>query len=135
MLLRDYLEQLYQELEIKQKPKLNEKKFFSFNFSEAIQVAMKDLDPGVAMHAKICPCPEKKREDLFIFLMRANLLGQGTGGSRIGLDPEEKFLTLSLGLPYEMNYQSFKDKVEDFVNYLIYWRDEVAKIEQEETLL
>jgi hypothetical protein len=135
MLLRDCLEKLYDELEIELKPKLNEKKLFSFRLRGDVQVDLKDLEPGVAMHSKICPCPEKKREDLFIFLMRANLLGQGTGGSRIGLDPEEKFLTLSLGLPYEMNYQSFRENLEDFVNYLIYWREEIAKIEKEESLL
>lgn len=135
MLLRDYLEKLHEELEIDLKPKMNEKKIFSFIFRNDVQVDLKDLDPGVAMQSKICPCPNKKREDLFIFLMRANLLGQGTGGSRIGLDPEEKFLTLSLGLPYELNYQSFKENLEDFINYLIYWREEIAKIEKEESVL
>jgi hypothetical protein len=96
-----------------------------------IQVQLRDLEPGVSMQADICPCPKTKQEDLFIFLMRANLLGQGTGGSRIGLDNQEKSLTLSFGLPYEMNYQSFKENFEDFVNYLIYWREEVAKFEKE----
>lgn len=86
------------------------------------------------MHAQICPCPNRKREEIFIYVMRANLLGQGTGGSRIGIDPGEKFLTLALGLPYEMNYKIFKETFEDFVNYLIYWRDVVARLEKEETL-
>lgn len=135
MLLRDYLEKLYAELEIDLKPKQNEKKLFSFRLGDDIQIDLKDLEPGVAMHSKICPCPQRKKEDLFIFLMRANLLGQGTGGSRIGLDQEEKFLTLSFGLPYEMNYQSFRENLEDFVNYLIYWREEIAKIEKEESFL
>ena len=82
------------------------------------------------MRANISPCPYEEREDLFIYLMRANLLGQGTGGSRIGLDEEEKNLTLSLGLPYDMNYHAFKEAFEDFVNHLIYWRDTVAKFEK-----
>ena len=132
-MLRDYLEQLCKELAIEPIPKMNEHKIYSFNIGDQT-VRLKDLDPGVAMQGSICPCPERKREDLFIYLMRANLLGQGTGGSRIGLDSDEKFLTLSLGLPYEMNYQSFKENFEDFVNYLIYWRDEVTKLEREQNI-
>ncbi|MBU6446012.1 MAG: CesT family type III secretion system chaperone, partial [Verrucomicrobia bacterium] len=78
--------------------------------------------------------PKKKKEELFMYLMRANLLGQGTASSRIGMDPNEKFLTLSLGVPYEMNYQSFREAIEDFVNYLFYWRAKVAKFENEESI-
>lgn len=133
-MLRQYLELLCSELEIEPAPKLNEQKFYPFRFSEDLLVQMRDLEPGVAMHANICLCPETKKEDLFIYLMRANLLGQGTGGSRIGLDANEKFLTLSRGLPYEMNYQLFKESVEDFVNYLFYWREEVTKFEKETIL-
>lgn len=132
-MLRDYLAKLCKELAIEATPKLNEQKIYPFRLGNEI-IALKDLEPGVAMQAQISLCPEKKKEDLFIFLMRANLLGQGTGGARIGIDSEEKFLTLSLGLPYEMNYQSFKETIEDFVNYLIYWREEVAKFENEESM-
>jgi len=132
-MLRDYLAQLCQELEIDSVPKLNEQKFYPFRLGDEF-IALKDLDPGMSMQAQICLAPEKKKEDLFIFLMRANLLGQGTGGARIGIDQEEKFLTLSLGLPYEMNYQIFRETIEDFVNYLIYWREEVTKFENEQSV-
>ncbi len=132
-MLRDFLAQLCKELAIEATPKLNEQNFFPFRLGKEV-IALKDLEPGLSMQGQICLCPEKKKEELFIFLMRANLLGQGTGGARIGLDSEEKFLTLSLGLPYEMNYQSFKETIEDFVNYLIYWREEVAKFENEESV-
>jgi len=133
-MLKEFIDQVCQELDISP-PKRNEEKAFAFSLNKEIQVLLKDLDPGVAMQAKICPCPPKKREDLFIYLMRANLLGQGTGGSRIGLGSDEKFLTLSLGLPYEMNYRAFKENLEDFVNYLIFWQTEVAKFEKERAVL
>jgi len=132
-MLRDDLKQLCKELEIESVPQLNDQKYYPFRVGEEL-IAIRDLDPGIALQAQICLCPTKKREDLFIYLMRANLLGQGAGGARIGLDPDEKFLTLSLGLPYEMNYQKFKETVEDFVNYLIYWRDEVKKFENAESV-
>ena len=131
-MLQEFLKKLCGELDIAPVPKLNEKRFYSFRLAEGVEAQLRDLDPGVALTGDIISCPEKRREDLFIFLMRANLLGQGTGGCRIGLDPNEKVLTLSLGLPYELNYQAFRETVEDFINYLIYWREEVAKFENEQ---
>jgi len=127
-----FLDKLCAELSISPVPKMNEKKVFPFRFSAGTVVSVFDLHPGVALQAVISPCPLAKREDLFIYLMRANLLGQGTGGARIGLDEHEKNLTLSLGLPYEMEYPAFKEAFEDFVNHLIYWRDVVAKFEKNE---
>lgn len=132
-MLRDFLQQLCKELSI-DTPKLNEKKVYAFRLSKDVEVALKDLGPGVGLQGVVCPCPKGKREEIFIYLMRANLLGQGTGGAALGIDQDEKFLTLSLGLPYELNYKTFKESVEDFINYLIYWRDEVAKFEKEENI-
>lgn len=133
-MLRDYLDQICKELSI-DKPKLNEEKWYPFKLREDIQIDLKDLDPGVAMLSVMCDVPQKKREDLFIYLMRANLLGQGTGGSRIGMDGQEKSLTLSLGLPYEMNYTAFRESLEDFANYLVFWREEITKLETEKSIL
>lgn len=133
-MVQGFLEKLCAELSIAPVPKLNEKKFFFFRFAPGIEVSLADLHPGVTMQAEIAPCLTSRQEDLFIYLMRANLLGQGTGGARIGLDGDEKNLTLLLGLPYEMNYKVFKEAFEEFVNHLIYWRDAVAKFENEKTM-
>jgi hypothetical protein len=130
-MLQDYLEKLCKELAVT-KPKLNEQKVHLLHLGKE-SIAIRSLGDGLTMHAQICEIPQKKKEELFIYLMRANLLGQGTGLTRIGIDADEKSLTLSLGLPYELNYQSFKETVEDFMNYLIYWREEVTKFENEES--
>ena len=132
-MLTDFLERLCKELAIHSLPKRNELKIVPLRIGNE-SIALKDLDPGMALQAQICLCPEKKKESLFIYLMRANLLGQGAGGARIGLDSDEKFLTLSLGLPYELNYQTFKETIEDFVNYLIYWQNEIGKFESEQSM-
>lgn len=131
-MLQDFLEKLCKELAIAT-PKLNDQKHYLLKVTD-VPLAIKDLNPGIAIHAHICEAPKKKKEELFMLLMRANLLGQGTGSTRIGLDPNEKFLTLSLGLPYELNYQTFRESIEDFVNYLIYWQEVVAKFESEESI-
>lgn len=131
-MLREFLEKLCKELAINI-PKLNEQKIYPLSLGQEL-IAIRDLDPGIALQSQVCEVPKKKKEELYIYLMRANLLGQGTGGTRIGLDSNEKFLTLSLGLPYELNYQKFRESIEDFVNYVIYWREEVMKFENKETI-
>lgn len=98
--------------------------------NSTLSIDLHDLDPGFSLHAKIAPVTVKKREEFYSYLMRANFLGQGTGGARIGMDADENFLTLSHGFAYEMDYQTFKESVEDFVNYVLYWREETAKFKE-----
>jgi hypothetical protein len=57
-------------------------------------------------------------------------MGQGTGGGAIGIDPTEKFFTFSQSLPFEMNYQVFKESLEDFLNYITYWQEEIVRFNQ-----
>jgi hypothetical protein len=59
--------------------------------------------------------------------MEANLFGMGTRGAAIGLNKEENLLTLSLELDYNSSYKDFKEKLEDFVSILDYWRKEALK--------
>ncbi len=134
-MLEQFLKELCEELEITSIIKPNEKKLYELEVVSEVFVTFKDLNPGVWMEGKLFDSPKKKREDLFISLMQANLLGQGTGGSVIGLDKDEKFLTLSLALSYEINYRGFKDNLEDFVNYFLYWRDKIKKAKEEDSLL
>lgn len=94
------------------------------------KIEVTDLDPGVRFWTRITKIPAKKREELFIFLMRANFLGQGTGGAVIGMDHPEKYLTLSLDLPYEVNYEIFREQLEDFINFVDYWAEEVEEFER-----
>lgn len=132
-MLQDFLKQICVELDLP--PIEPVQKMADFQLNQGIDVQIRDLEPGFSFFSKICPCPPKKQEDLFLSLMRANYLGQKTGASRIGMSADEKFLTLSLGLPYEMSYRTFRETLEDFVNFLLYWREEVEKFEAQEELL
>lgn len=132
-MINEYLSLLSEELSIDPVLSLNEQKE-SYLSIAGKDILIRDLVPGFYCYAKITPLPEKKREDIFMQIMQANLLGQGTGGSIIGCDKNEKNLTLSLHIPYEINYSTFKEKVEDFVNYLLFWQDKIESIEKEALL-
>ena len=134
-MLKDFVAQLCVELDIESVPNISAEKSMTFWLTDQIGIEMKDLDPGISLHAKLCPCPSKRLEDLFLRLMRANYLGQETFQNRIGMSADEKFLTLSLGMPYEVSYRVFRDAVEDFANFVLYWREEIEKFEQQDNLL
>lgn len=129
--LQDHIHTLCEELDIHPKPTVNEKLQYKLILGSDIELLIQEFDNHAFVSSKIQKCPLEKKEELFIQLMEANLLGQGTGNSAIGLDPEEKFLTLSLILPYELNYTLFKETVEDFVNYLFFWREKIDTFEQQ----
>ncbi len=130
-MLKDRIKHLTEELELEMPKGDKENRTFSMILNPQTTIEMRDLSPGFSLKAPIGPCQANKREELFIYLMRANFLGQGTGGARIGLDADEKLLTLSYGFSYEVNDQVFKESVEDFVNYLNYWKDAIATFERE----
>lgn len=103
--------------------KNTQKTKFSISLSEEEEIFVDDLEPGLFLHVLLGTNILGTREDLYIHLMHANFLGQGTGKSIIGLDPEEKYLTLSYLFPYEIDYTIFKGMLEDFLNYSTYWKE------------
>ncbi|MBM3207822.1 MAG: type III secretion system chaperone [Chlamydiae bacterium] len=129
--LDKYLDQLSSDLELEPFDKKKDNQgFYTVRLADDICLYMKDLFPGLMMTSQLIECPESKREVLFIYLMKANFLGLSTGGSAIGLDKNEKYLTLSRIITYDINYKSFKEIIEDFANYLDLWRQEVKRHQQ-----
>ncbi len=133
-MLQEMISEVCTELEMSM-PKLNDKKAYGFQIRKDVEVEIRDLQPGASFNARIAVCPNKRREDLFILLMKANYLGQSTGLARIGMSSDEKYLTLSSGFPYELTYRAFRESLEDFVNFLLYWREEIAKFETQNTVI
>lgn len=126
MLLEKYIAQLCKDLNLAAAASLDERKMQHLTLG-TIKVSMRELDPGIYFHSPLAPVPSVQKEELFMLLMKANLIGQGTGGSTIALAEDESFLTLSLGLPYELNYKTFKETLEEFANFADYWKKEIGK--------
>lgn len=128
-MLQKLVEQLFQELGLGI-PLLDEQKLFHLKIS-GFDIALQEMEPYFYISSNIGALPPQKKEEFLMRVMKANFLGQGTGGGVIGLTENESFLTLSLSLPYEVNYITFKESVEDFTNYLDYWKKEIIKHEAE----
>jgi len=134
-MLQPLLNELHTELEILPVPQVSEHQEVTFTLRDDISVNLRDLKPGISLSAQIAPCPTPRREELFVKLSKANYLGQLTGAARIGLSTDGKFLTLLAGMPYEMSYRSFREALEDFINFLLYWRSEIEQFERQQSVI
>ena len=133
MHIEQLIENLSSELKLKLIPKKDEKGLYQLKIGFSPQISIEELELGVFFQAPILPISQKvNKEDLFIYLMKANLLGQGTGGSVIGIDSSEQFFTLTLILPFEINYRIFHESLEDYLNYIDYWKEEITTFMKEE---
>lgn len=124
--LPDLLQELSLSLELGPISKANQKQTISFPLP-GLTLEFREMPKGFSMWGPIGQVPQKNKEDFYLFLMRANFLGQGTNGYVLGMDQEEKHLTLSSYIPYELDFKQFKETVEDFINFLSYWQDELAR--------
>jgi hypothetical protein len=127
-MLEKHLAQLFEELKLGNVPAFDKDGIATIVIATFPMQVLK-LDGEAYFSALIAPLPTKDKEDFLLKLMKANFLGQGTGGAVLGLKEDESCLTLSLSLPYEINYRAFKDAIEEFVNYIDYWKTETARHE------
>ncbi len=130
MKLEKLIKMLAAELKLPELPQKDKNGCYQLKINPSLTVSAKELDPGIFVHSQIIPVPkEGNKEALFIHLMKANLLGQGTGGAAIGIDSSEEFFTLSQTLTFEVTYKAFHEALEDFLNYIDYWKEEVPKLQ------
>lgn len=125
-MLEKHVTQLFNDLGLGSPPPFEKDGSIKIEIS-SYPIKIMKLDPGAHLSALIAPPPPKETEEFLLKLMKANFLGQGTGSGVLGMNEDESFLTLSLSLPYEINYRAFKDAVEEFVNYLEYWKTETTR--------
>ncbi len=108
---------------------------FKLKLRDGLEIEIIHEENMFYLSSHICALPETRREELFIYLMKANLFGEGTAGCVLGLTQDEKFLTISLQTNSEINFKTFKEKFEDFLNYQLYWNEEVIQFATQENIL
>lgn len=127
MALDKWLTQLGKELDMQEFISQTETNQYVLTFNRGVLVKALQYDNGYFFKGEIGPCPEKDFDSLFMQLMEANLFGRGTRQAAIGLTDNEKILTLTLELDYNKTYNEFKEKLEDFVTVLEFWKQELLK--------
>ncbi|MBS3904020.1 MAG: type III secretion system chaperone [Simkania sp.] len=125
--LQNLLDDLAKTLELEPTSPSDKEPLTRWKITPSHELCFGVLDYGFALHCMIGTPPPRNKEDFYLLLMRANFLGQGTGNAVIGMDKEEKYLTLSSMIPYDVDIKRFKEIIEDFVNFVDYWRGELTR--------
>lgn len=130
-MLEHLLTELTEKLQLPLNLEKNKEGYYTLTLNEETELLFKDLNPGFSCKSLIKEIPkEDSLEDLYILLMKANFLGQGTKGAAIAIDDNVKNFIFTLSVPEELQYRLFKDRVEDFVNYLNYWKKTIIHEKQ-----
>ena len=123
-MIEEFLQKISEELQIPT-PEIKKDKSYLLEIAPDIIIAHKDLQPGIYFYTKIAPLPKERQEELLTFLMKNNLLGEAAFGGSIGLDELGNNITISLAVPYEADYNVYKDNLENLVNALCFWQKEI----------
>lgn len=126
-MLDHFIRQLGQELDMEELITQPEPGRYIAPFSDDVQVDLTQRPQSYLFKGVIGSCPKDNLDAYLFKVMEANLFGLGTRGAAIGLNNEGNMLTLSLELDYNSTYQDFRDKLEDFVSVVDFWRKEALK--------
>jgi len=123
--MKEILDELAQKVGLTIRGVKDKKGSFDVWVNPEVKVRLDALEPGMQLSADIGNIPQEKKEELLMHVMEANFLGQGTGGSILGVSKDEKKFTLRFVKPFEILPQELHDHLESFVNHLLYWRKTV----------
>lgn len=123
-MFRDHVVQLFKELNLEGSSIPRELTTVSLEV-DGTNVELTDAQPGLELSATIGDVPTERTEALFVKLLRANFLGQATKGACLGIDEEGRHIVISLAIPTVRSYRQFHDVVEDFINAVSFWKQEV----------
>jgi Tir chaperone protein (CesT) family len=128
-MLEKLIHQLGRELFMEDLITATEDHHYLIPFDNDIEVEAIDLGKTYLLKGVIGAYPQQNTESFLLKTMEANLFGMGTRGAAIGLHEEGNLLTLSLEVDYNRSFKEFKEKLEDFISVIDFWRKEALKHE------
>jgi len=123
-MLDSLIKQLGQDLDMDNSIQTTSEGKYTLSFEDDVKIETENLDEIYTLKSIIGPCPQKNKEAFLTRIMEANLFGRGTRSNVIGLTIDEAFLTLTAELSKSSHYKEFKEKLEDFVTIVDFWRNE-----------
>lgn len=88
---------------------------YVFPLDEEIKIYISTILQGIYLESTF-PYSSSHQEELFARFLLANLFGGETNGAVLGLTEDGKSVKLSQLIAGSVNYKSFKEALEDFVN-------------------
>ncbi|MDN3504348.1 MAG: CesT family type III secretion system chaperone [Rhabdochlamydiaceae bacterium] len=126
--IEQYLENLQTEVGVEKLFEKKERNTFFLPFGQRnILIFVSENNLLLTANLGLLPTEEEFIEPFCIHLLFANYLGQGSGSSGIGLSPDKQTITLTMDVRGDIDYRIFKEQMEEFVNYLDYWINEIEQ--------
>lgn len=95
--------------------------------SFSVTSLMEGSQTGLVLTSNLAAIPRGEEERLYTHALLGNLFGQGTKQAVLGLNESGSLLTLSRYIDYDVNFQEFREIIEDFINTIDFWREEILK--------
>lgn len=128
-MLDKMMSQLGREFNMEDVITQTEDQHYQVPFDNGIEIDAFEKNQSCLLNGIIGERPMQNAESFLLKVMEANLFGIGTRGAVIGLKEDGKQLTLSLEVDYNISYKDFKEKLEDFISVMDFWRNEALKHE------
>jgi hypothetical protein len=124
--LKPLMTRLVQDLELEGTLASEVPGTYAFPLEEGGSILISEIPHGFIFKCEVAPYPKTKEEVFSTQAMLGNLFGQGTKGAILGLTLDGATLTLTQVIDYDVEYKEFRDALEDYINSVDLWRDEVA---------
>lgn len=124
-MLENYIKEIAKELELERPLTTEVPGVFVFPLNEEIRIFISNTPQGIYFESGFAIDPLSKQEELFTQLLLANLFGQGTRGAIMGISEDGKKVKISKLLFENVDYKSFTEALEDFINLIDFWIEEV----------
>jgi hypothetical protein len=127
-MIEKFLKELQTEMELDDPFPKDGPGTWSIILSDDLKVSITELVPeGFDLRCNIGNYPTKNEGELLDKMLISNLFGQGTEGAVLAVDEDSKKLVLVRDVQRSINYQEFKEILEDFLNAADIWHEEVQK--------
>lgn len=123
-MLEEFIKQLTKDLELKEALALIDGSCALL--LDETTVTISEAQVGFQFTASLGEPPSEQIELFMSKMLRGNLFAQATSGSTLGLDETGAKMILRYYQPTKSSYRDFKDKLEDFLNTIDFWKQEVV---------
>lgn len=129
-MIQAFMDKLAKEMDVDTSFETSIQGVYTLPIDENIHIKITEVPPGFSLQCQICHCPSKGEEIFFTSLLLGNLFGKATQGAVLGLSEDGKLVMLLMDIDYTVEYKEFRDKLEDFINAIDFWREEANTAEK-----
>lgn len=122
--LREVCKQLSLDLQLDEPITEDPAGIFNVFIDVDFTIQIEFMEGGLSFFCILANCPKENVELFLTELMDANLYGQATRNCILGLTAEGDQLTLSQFNDGDLDYKSFGDRLQDFYNVALFWREQ-----------